>query len=84
MATPPNLVAVPVVTYEYLFCLPLNERSRSPTQWKARGLLSGFGTPSTVDHRLQPNKSRYDSLPSKGKQLGNQILCTRYGLSPPG
>jgi hypothetical protein len=41
MASPPNPAAVPIVTYEYLFCFPLSDRLRPPTQRKAQGLLAG-------------------------------------------
>jgi hypothetical protein len=84
MASPPNPVAVPIVSYEYLFCLPSSERPRSPIRWKARGLLSGSCTPTTAGHRLQPNKSRYDPILSHDKWLGNQIPRIRYGPTTPG
>jgi hypothetical protein len=37
-----NPVAVPVVTYEYLFYLPSSERLQSPTQRKAWGYCWGL------------------------------------------
>jgi hypothetical protein len=43
MASPLNPVVVPIVTYVYLFCLPLSEQPQPPTQWKdlttCRGLV---------------------------------------------
>jgi hypothetical protein len=63
MASPLNSAAVPVVIYEYLFCLLLSEQSRPPTQWKAQGLLSGSHTPSTMGNWLRPkNLDMIDSL----------------------
>jgi hypothetical protein len=79
MATPPNAVIIPIVTYEYLFCLPSNERPRALAQRKAWGLLLGSCALGTVSHQLQPNKSGYDPVPSSGTRLGNLIPCTGYG-----
>jgi hypothetical protein len=42
MASPPNPTTIPVVTYEYLFCLPSSKRPQSAARRKARGLLSGL------------------------------------------
>jgi hypothetical protein len=53
MASPPNHVMAPTVTYEYLFCRPSSERLRPIAQWKARGLLSGSCTPGITGHRLR-------------------------------
>jgi hypothetical protein len=50
----PNPVEVPTVTYEYLFCRPLSDRLRPPSQWKAQGILSGSSTLGTAGHRLRP------------------------------
>jgi hypothetical protein len=51
MASPPNPSMVPVVTYEYLFCLLSSDRFQPPARQKARGLLSGSSTPGTVGRR---------------------------------
>jgi hypothetical protein len=42
MALPTNPTVVPIVTYQYLFCLPSSERLQPPAQRKAQVLLSGF------------------------------------------
>jgi hypothetical protein len=52
--SPSDPAMAPIVTYEYLCCLPSSERLRPPARRKARGLLSGSYTPGTVCHRLQP------------------------------
>jgi hypothetical protein len=67
MVSPLNPVAVPVVTYVYLFRLPSREQPRPPARPKARGLLLGSCTLGTAGHRLRPNKSRYDLVASSGK-----------------
>jgi hypothetical protein len=54
MASPPNPVVAPVVTYEYLFYLLLSERPWPPSQQQAQGLLSGPCTLGTVGHWLRP------------------------------
>jgi hypothetical protein len=36
-----NLVDVPIVPYEYLFCPPSSDRLWPPAQWRASGLLLG-------------------------------------------
>jgi hypothetical protein len=52
MASPPDPVAVPVVTYEYLLYLPSSERPQPLARRKARGLLSGSCTLATAGHWL--------------------------------
>jgi hypothetical protein len=84
MASPLNHVVVPIVTYEYLFCLLSSEWLRPPTRHKAQGLLSGSCTPSTVGHGLRTKKSGYDLVPSSEKRLGNQVPHTEYGSTTPG
>jgi hypothetical protein len=84
MASPSNSVVVPVVTYEYPFFLPSCDRPQPPPQQKAQGLLSGFCTPGTTSHRLCPNKSGYDPVPSSGKWLGHQVPHIGYGAATPG
>jgi hypothetical protein len=48
MASPPNPMMVPIVAYEYIFCLLLSERPRPLTQQKAQGLLLGSYTLGTT------------------------------------
>jgi hypothetical protein len=63
MSLPSNPVAVPAVTYEYLFCLSSSEWLWPPGRWKARGLLLGSCTAGTVGHQLRPkNLDTTDSL----------------------
>jgi hypothetical protein len=63
MGLPPNPVAVPTVTHEYLFWLLFSEWLQSPSRWKAQGLLSGFHTPGTMGCWLRPtNQDTTDSL----------------------
>jgi hypothetical protein len=50
MSLLPNPTVVPIVTYEYLFFLPLSERLQPPAQRKAHGLLLGFCTQGTMGH----------------------------------
>jgi hypothetical protein len=83
MSSPLNPAAVLVVTYEYLFCLSSSERPQPPARWKSQGLLSRYCTLGTTGHRVWPNKSGYDPVPSSGKQLGNHIPCTRYDPTTP-
>jgi hypothetical protein len=54
MASPPNPMVVPTVTYEYLSCLPSSEQLWPPAQWKAQVLLSGPCTLVTTGRYLQP------------------------------
>jgi hypothetical protein len=54
MASPLNPMAIPAVTYEYLFCLPSIEQLQPLIRWKAWGLLLGSCTPGTTGHQLQP------------------------------
>jgi hypothetical protein len=54
MSLPPNHATVPVVTYDYLFYLPLSEQLWPPARRKAKGLLSGSCTPGTKGHQLRP------------------------------
>jgi hypothetical protein len=42
MASPLDLVVVPVVIYEYLFYLLLSERLRPPARRKGRGYYQGL------------------------------------------
>jgi hypothetical protein len=83
MASPPNPAEVPIMTYEYPFCLPSSEQPRSPVQRKARGLMSWSYTPSTVGRRLSSNKYEHGPVPSSGKWLGNQVAHTGYGSITP-
>jgi hypothetical protein len=46
VASPPNPTVAPVVTYEYLFFLPLSEQLWPHDRQKARVLLSGSCTPA--------------------------------------
>jgi hypothetical protein len=78
IASPSNLVAAPVVTYEYLFYLPSSERLHPPARWKARELWPGSCTPGTTGRRLQP-KNLDTTGPSNGKWLGNHTPRTGYG-----
>jgi hypothetical protein len=79
MASPLNPVMAPAVTYEYLFCLPLSERLRTPAQWKARDLLSGSCTPGTVGHRLR--LINLDTTDSLQRQTGEKSH-TPYRILP--
>jgi hypothetical protein len=81
MASPMNPAVIPIVTYEYLFCLPSSERLRPPARRKAQGLLSGS---CTMDCRLWQKKSKYGLVPSSSKRLGNQVPYTGYGPTTPG
>jgi hypothetical protein len=56
MASPKNPTMVPVVTYEYLFCLSSSERLGPLARRKAQGLLSGSCTMGTADRRLWSKK----------------------------
>jgi hypothetical protein len=51
--SPPKTVEVPTVTYGYLFCPPLIDQLRPPTQRRARGLQSRSSIPGTVGHQLR-------------------------------
>jgi hypothetical protein len=42
MASPPNPVAVPIVTYEYLFCLPSSERPSHSLDGRLVGYYRGL------------------------------------------
>jgi hypothetical protein len=53
MTLSPNPVAVPAVTYEYIFYLSSSEWFRPPAQQKARGLLSESCTLGTAGHQLR-------------------------------
>jgi hypothetical protein len=56
MASPSNPVTVPIVTYEYLICLPSSEQPRPPARWMTQGLLSGSCTPNITGRRLRPKE----------------------------
>jgi hypothetical protein len=71
MASPSNPAVVPVVTYEYLFCLPSSERPPAIRSTESLGATFRVLYPGTVGRQLWPNKSRYDRIPSTGKRLGN-------------
>jgi hypothetical protein len=79
MALPPNLAAVPTVTYEYLFYLQSSERLWPSAQWEARGLLSGFCTPGAVDHQLRP--INLDMISALQQQMAEEP-STLYRIGP--
>jgi hypothetical protein len=54
MSSPSNLAAVPIVTYVYLFCLPLSKRPQPPARRKALGLLAGSCTLGIATRQLRP------------------------------
>jgi hypothetical protein len=54
MISPLKAAETLIVTYEYLFYLPLSDRLRPPARRKARGLLSGSSTQSNTGHWLRP------------------------------
>jgi hypothetical protein len=73
MASPLNPVVVPAVTYEYLFFLRLSDRLRSPTRWKARGLLTGSCTPGYHGSPVMAQKFGYAQYP-----LATNVWETKY------
>jgi hypothetical protein len=76
-----NPALVPVVTYEYLICLPPGERLWPLTRQQARRLLSGSCTLDIEGHRLRPNKSGYSPVLSSSKN-GWGTKCVLPGLTP--
>jgi hypothetical protein len=72
MTSPPNLMAVSVVTYEYLFCLPSSDRLRPPTRRKAQGLWTGSCTLGYREALVTAQKSRYGRFPSAVNSWGTK------------
>jgi hypothetical protein len=82
MASPPNLVMIPIVTYEYLFYLPSSERLQPPAQRKAQGYC--WGLVPWVPRVAGYNRKIYiRPIPSSGKQMGNHAPHTGYGPTTP-
>jgi hypothetical protein len=81
MASPPNLVVVPIVTYEYLFCLPLSEQLWPPARLKVRGYCRGLvpWVPPVADN--DPKKFGHDLTPSSGRTVGESLTpCQKVPL----
>jgi hypothetical protein len=53
MISPLNLMEVPVVTYEYLFCPLSGDRLWPSARRRARGLLTRSSTLGTAGHRYR-------------------------------
>jgi hypothetical protein len=68
--SPPNPTEVPIVTYEYLLCLPSKGHFQPPTQRKARGLLSGSCTPGTTGSPVTTQNPGYDQFPLVANDWG--------------
>jgi hypothetical protein len=79
MASPPNCMVVPTITYEYLFCLLSSERLRPPARRKAWGLLLGSYTLGTAGHRLWPKN--LDMIGSLQWQMAREPI-TPYRIRP--
>jgi hypothetical protein len=84
MASPPNPAAVPVVTYEYLFCLPSSEWPRPLSRPVAQGLLSGSCTPCIMGHWLWLKRNLDTTrLPPVAEWLRSHSLRAGYGPTTP-
>jgi hypothetical protein len=69
-ASPLNPAIVPIVTYEYLVCLPQREWLWPPARRKARDLLSGPCTLGIMGRWWWPKRSGYNWFPLAANDWG--------------
>jgi hypothetical protein len=82
MSLPPNLIAVPAVIYEYLFCLPLSEWLWPPLDGRLRGYCRGL-VPRVSPIVSYGPKNWIRLVPSSDRRLGNHTPRTGYGPTSP-